>query len=115
MGAKISKRYSSYKSQPKVLKRFLNFLPNGHHNTAFGIFENLKIEILTNFINFRLHGTQWRENVKALLLLQIAAKSFQTCPEFSGQLFSQNCVEDFEILSFRFLTFFFSKISNSPL
>ncbi len=29
MGAKISKRYSSYKSQPKVFKLFLNFLPNG--------------------------------------------------------------------------------------
>ncbi len=53
MGAKISKRYSSYKSQPKVFKLFLNFLPNGGHKTTFGIFEILKIEILTNFIRFR--------------------------------------------------------------
>ncbi len=53
MGAKVSKRYSSYKSQPKVFKLFLNFLPNGPHKSMFGIFEMLKIEILTNFIRFR--------------------------------------------------------------
>ncbi len=49
MGAKISKRYSSYKSQPKAFKLFLNFLPNGPHKTTFGIFEILKIEILMVF------------------------------------------------------------------
>ncbi len=53
MGVTISKRYSSYKSQPKVFKLFLNFLPNGPPKTTFGIFENLKTEILTNFIFFR--------------------------------------------------------------
>ncbi len=53
MGANISKRYYSYKSQSKVFKLFLNFLPNGPHKTVFGIFEILKIEILTNFISFR--------------------------------------------------------------
>ncbi len=49
----MSKRYTSYKSQQKVFKRFLNFLPNGPHKSIFGIFEILKIEILTNFIRFR--------------------------------------------------------------
>ncbi len=53
MEAKISKRYSFYKSQPTVFKLLLNFLPNGPHKTMFGIFEILKIEILTNFIRFR--------------------------------------------------------------
>ncbi len=53
MGAKISKRYSSYKSQPKAFKLLLNFLSNGPHKTKFGIFDILKIEILTNFIPFR--------------------------------------------------------------
>ncbi len=53
LGAKISKRYSSYKSQPKVFKLFLNFLPNGPHKSMFGISEIWKIEILTNFIRFR--------------------------------------------------------------
>ena len=48
MGAKISKRSSSYKSQPKVFKLFLNFLPNGPNNYACD-FEILKIEILMNF------------------------------------------------------------------
>ncbi len=41
MGAKISKRYS-YKSQPKVFKLFLNFLPNGPHKTTFEISENFE-------------------------------------------------------------------------
>ncbi len=41
MGVKISKRYSSYKSQPKVFKLFLNFLPNGPHETTFRICEML--------------------------------------------------------------------------
>ncbi len=39
MGPKISKRYSSYKSQTKVFKLFLNFLPNGAHKNAFGNFK----------------------------------------------------------------------------
>ncbi len=43
MGAKISKRNSSYKSQPKAFRLFLNFLPNGPHETTFVIFEILKI------------------------------------------------------------------------
>ena len=53
MGATTSKRYYSYKSQPKVFILFLNFPPNGPHKTIFGIFEILKTEILTNFIRFR--------------------------------------------------------------
>ncbi len=32
---------------------FLNFLANGPQKTMFGIYEILKIEILTNFIHFR--------------------------------------------------------------
>ncbi len=36
MGVKISKRYSSYKLQPRVFKLFLNFLPNGPHKSSFG-------------------------------------------------------------------------------
>ncbi len=43
MGAKISKRYSSFKSQPKVFKLFLNVLPNGRHKTAFGVFQILVV------------------------------------------------------------------------
>ena len=46
MAAQISKSYSSYKSQPKAFKFFLNFLPNGPHKTTFGIFEILKTEIV---------------------------------------------------------------------
>ncbi len=53
------KRCSSYKSQLKVFKFFLNFLLNGPHKNTCGIFEILKIEILTNFIRFRSHWTQW--------------------------------------------------------
>ncbi len=60
MTAKISKRYSSYKSQLKVFQLFLlKSLPNGPHKTMLEIFEILKMYILTNFTRFRLHGTQW--------------------------------------------------------
>ncbi len=38
MGAKISKRYSSYKSPPKIFKLCPNFLPNSPHKTTFGAF-----------------------------------------------------------------------------
>ncbi len=58
MGAKISKRYSSYKLQPKAFipkkSPFLNFLPNGPHKTTVGSFEILKIEILMIFFSFSL-------------------------------------------------------------
>ncbi len=53
MGVKMSNRYSSYKSQEKVFKLFLNFLPNGPNKTAFGIVEILEIEILTILFHFR--------------------------------------------------------------
>ncbi len=39
-GAKISKHYSSNKSQPQAFKLFLNFLPNGPHVWDFLNFEN---------------------------------------------------------------------------
>ncbi len=48
----VGVKNSSYKSQPKAFKLFLNFLPNGPHKTVFGIFEILKIEILMNFFRF---------------------------------------------------------------
>ena len=49
MGAKASKRRYSYKSQSKVFKRSLNFLPNGSHKTTFGNFGNFN-----NFYSFSI-------------------------------------------------------------
>ncbi len=90
MGAKISKRYSSYKSHPKAFKLFPNFLLNGPHKPKFGIFGILKIEILTIFFFVLVNMGPYRsENFKTLFLLQIAAKSFQPFPEFSSQWSSQ--------------------------
>ncbi len=43
---------------------------------------------------FSLTSDPSSENVKTLLLLQIAAESFQTFPEFSSKWFSQNYVWD---------------------
>ena len=39
MGVKLSRLYSSYKLQPKVLKLLLNLPPIGPHKTTFRIFE----------------------------------------------------------------------------
>ncbi len=49
MGAKISKRYSSYKLKPKVLKLVLNFPPSGPHKNGLGIFEILSFWFLMIF------------------------------------------------------------------
>ncbi len=56
---------------------FRNFLLNDPHITTFGIFEILKIYILTNFNIFVVvnMGPYASENFK-MLLLQIAAKIF---------------------------------------
>ena len=48
IGARISKRYSC-KSLPKVFKLLLTFLPNGPHETAFGMFEILSFQFLAIF------------------------------------------------------------------
>ena len=76
-------------------------------NTTFGIFKILKIEILMIFFSLLLTWDPIGVKIsKTLLLLQIAAESFQTCPEFSSQWSSQNCVWEFEILSFLMCFFF---------
>ena len=49
MGVKISKRYSSHISHPKVFELLLNFPSNGPHKTTFGIFENVSFPFLTIF------------------------------------------------------------------
>ncbi len=51
-------------------------------------------------------GSNGSENFKRLLLLQIAAKSFETCPEFSSQ-WSQNYVGDFWNFEFPIFNVFF--------
>ena len=77
---------------------------------TFGIFEILKIEILTFFFVFVNMGPKERENFKMLLLLQIVAESFHTFPEFSSQWSSQNYVWNFWNFEFPiFNEFFFRK------
>ncbi len=39
--------------EDESFQKFFKFLPNGPHKISFGIFEILKIEILTNVIHFR--------------------------------------------------------------
>ncbi len=110
MGAKISKHYSSSKSQPNVFKLLLNFLPNGPHKTVFGIFEILKIEILNVFFFIFVNmGPSRSKNFKTLLLLQIAAKNFETCSEFATNGPHKTMWGIFGILSFPFLTILFRK------
>ncbi len=75
----------------------------------FLIFTNI---ICFVFVNI---GPNGRKNFKTLLHLQIAAKNFETCPEFSSQWSSQNCVGNFWNFEFPIVQDLFSKISNSPL
>ena len=53
-----------------------------------------------------------RENFKTLLLQQIAAKRFETCPEFSSQWSSQNFVWNFWNFEFLIFNDCFSKIQK---
>ena len=91
--------YRSENYTTQKFKSFLNFLPNGPHKTAFGIFEMLKIEIFRNFIHFRWHGTQWKWKFQNSVPPTNRNQKFQTCPAFSSQWSSQNYVGDFWILS----------------
>ncbi len=78
MGAKISKRFP-YKLQPKVFKFLLSFLTNYVWD-----FWNFEIEIWTIFfLNTRPNRSQ---KFKTLLLLQIAAKKFETFADLSSEL-----------------------------
>ena len=106
MGSKLSKRHSSYKSEPKAFKIFLNFLPNSPHKTVFGIFEILKIEILTNLFIFINMGPNGSENFKTLLHVQIAARR-ETCREFSSQWSSQKYIWGFWSFEFLIFNYFF--------
>ncbi len=58
------------------------------------------------FVNMAANGSK---DFNMLLLLQFAAKGFQTGPQSSYQWCSQIYVGDFEILSVRFLTICFRK------
>ncbi len=62
MGVKSSKRYSSYKSQPKVLKLFLNFRPDGPQKNTLG-FWNFEFSIFNDFFfeNFNLTTVAYGE------------------------------------------------------
>ncbi len=59
MGAKISKRYSSYKSQSDVFKLFLNFRPNGPHKTTFGSLKFWKLKFYWFFFFFFRFSLTW--------------------------------------------------------
>ncbi len=63
---------------------------------CLGFLEILKIKVLAIFLFVFVNmGPYGNKNLKTLLLLQITAKSFETCPEFSSQWSSQDSVWDF--------------------
>ncbi len=67
LGAKISKRYSCYKSQPNFFKLVLNFPPNVPHKTMFGNFGIFSFRFLTFFF----------ENVKFTIVAYGKIKKLQ--------------------------------------
>ena len=60
------------------------------------------MDFVFTFVNM---GPKASENFKTLLLLQIAAKNFQTCPEFSFQWSSPNDVFKFGLSDFCWFIF----------
>ena len=134
MGAKISKRYSSYKLQYKVFKTSPEFSSQWTSQKYIWAFEILKTEILTILFSFSLTSDPMRVKISKRCSSYKSQPNVlkQICPEFSFQLSSLNCVGDFlkvEFLLFSpfiiistgiffsafFFFFFFLKISNSPL
>ena len=108
----MSKRYS-YELQTKVFKLFLNFLPNGPHKTMFGIFENWNFN---EFYQFSLKWDPMGENIsKRYSSYKSQPKVFKLLLNFPPNGPHKAMFGIFEILSFRFLTIFFSEISNLPL
>ena len=104
--------------QPNVFKLLLNFLPNGPHTTTFGIFEIMKIEILTLFFLLSLTRDPMGEKISKLY------SSYKLQPnvfklEISNLNFPANGPHKSTFGNFEFcvsdINDFFSKISNSPL
>ena len=95
IGAKISKRYSSYKSQPKSFKLFLIFSQWYSQKYAWNFwkFENWNFNDFF-FIFLNIYGYD-SQNFKMPLLLQITAEGFQIFPEFSSHWSSQKKSWDF--------------------
>ncbi len=105
-GSKNFYYYYSYKSQPKVFELLLNFLPN---DPMFGIFEILKIEILTIF--FFAFVTVGPKGVKILKRYSYKSrpKVFKLLLNFPPNGPHKPTLRIFEIFSYRFLAIFFRK------
>ncbi len=69
--------------------------PNGPHKNTLGIFGILKIENSTIFFFVFVSMEPYGSKTFKTLLLQIAAESFQTLPEFSSHGPHQNTFWDF--------------------
>ncbi len=111
MGAIISKRYSSYKSQPKVFKLLLKFLLSSPHKSNVLGFWNFKFTTFNFFSSF-----SWvLMGVKNLQNSAPPSNQYLILWNFSWILFSigKLCtkVRDFWNFEFCFLTNFW----NSPL
>ena len=99
-------------------KTSLSYLLNGPQKLfwVFWNFENWNCNIFFFvFVKMGAYGSaqlRWEPNFKTLLLLQIAAKCFQTCSEFFSQWCSQKCIGffwNFELLIFN--DFFIEKFA----
>ncbi len=63
--------------------------PGPYAQTFFSFLKKKNLNFLRVFFVFVNMGSYGSENLKTLLLLQIAAKRFETFPEFSSQWSSQ--------------------------
>ena len=115
----ILEPFSAHVSNCFLIQKVLNFLPNGPHKTTFGFFEMINVEIWRIFFPFSvIWGPMGVKIAKRYSSYNSQAKAFKLFLKFPPQCFSQNYFQFlgiYEILSFRFFFFFFSKISTSWL
>ena len=107
MGANISKRYSSYQSQPKVFKILPNFPPNGPHKTTFGIFESLSFRFLTFFFENIKFTIIAYGDIKTSIIWKTSARRAKRSESLDSRVVVQHIWGTFGLAVFKVIEVYF--------
>ncbi len=111
MGAKISKHYSSYKSQPKAFKLFLIFFPNGPHKITFGIFEILSFWFLTIFFENSKFTIVAYGEIKTWIIWKTSYRRAKPSEIWDSWVVNQHIRGTFGLLAFNVILISFSALA----
>ena len=114
IGAKSSKRYS-YKSHVKLFKLSWIFSPVVLTTKRLGFLKFWKLKFKKKNFSYSLTRDSMGVKMSKRFSYKSKPKGFKLVLNFPPNGPHKTTFGIFKILSFRFLTIFFSKISNSPL